>query len=182
MLVSAVQQSESAVCIQTYPLFRISFPLKAPQSVPSIVYIHQSWSPNSSHPPCASDLEVWFYPKCQDKVKRAQKSNILTPRWSTLTQRVQRSVDWAQNEQIDVLWVEIILFYFILSLNFCFDPNYMKNHSHLDSFPLKDQSLQWWEQKVLCWETGLKWKERLMRHCLHDLDCVKHFQKPSPVI
>ena len=76
----------------------------------------------------------------------------------------------------------IILFYFILFLNFCFDPNYMRNHSHLDSFSLKDQSLQWWEQKVWCWETGLKWKERLVRHCLHDLDYVKRFQKPSPVI
>ena len=101
VLVSSVQQSESAVCIQTYPLFGFPSHLSHHRAFPvlysgfssvmlqlSIVYIHQSWSPNSSHPPCASDLEVWFYPKCQGKVKRAQKSNILAPRWSTSTQRV----------------------------------------------------------------------------------------------
>ena len=44
------------------------------------------------------------------------------------------------NKQIDVLCLENILFYFILFLNFGFGFYYMKNHSHLDLFLLKDQA------------------------------------------
>ena len=64
--VSAVQQSESAICIHIYPLFWISFPFRSPQSTEQsslcytvgshqlsvlyiVVYICQSQSPNSSH-------------------------------------------------------------------------------------------------------------------------------------
>ena len=67
-LVSAVQQSESVIHIHMSPLFWISFPFGLPQRTEScslccavgshqlptlyiVVYICQSQSPNSSHPP-----------------------------------------------------------------------------------------------------------------------------------
>ena len=69
LLVSAIQQSESAIRIHISPLFWISFPFKSPQSdeqsslcytvgshqlsilyIVSTVYICQSQSPNSSYP------------------------------------------------------------------------------------------------------------------------------------
>ena len=75
VLVSTVQQSESAIRINISPLFWISFPFRSPQSTEqsslcytvgnhqlsilytaSIVYICQSQSPNSSHP----RLPPWY--------------------------------------------------------------------------------------------------------------------------
>ena len=67
VLVSAVQQSESAIYIPTSTFFRISFPVRSPQITEQrslcdtvgshqlsvsymVVYICQSQSPNSSHP------------------------------------------------------------------------------------------------------------------------------------
>ena len=70
LLVSTVQQSESAIRIHISPLFQISFPFRSPQSteqgsrcytvgshqlsilyIVSTVYMCQSPSPNSSHTP-----------------------------------------------------------------------------------------------------------------------------------
>ena len=68
VLVSAVQRSESAICIHISPLFWISFPLRSPQSTEQsslcytvcchqlsilyiVVYIRQSQSRSSSHSP-----------------------------------------------------------------------------------------------------------------------------------
>ena len=68
VLVSTVQRSESAICIHISPLFWISFPFRSPKSTKQsslcytvgshqlsilyiLVYICQSQSPSSSHPP-----------------------------------------------------------------------------------------------------------------------------------
>ena len=70
VFISATQHSESAVCIHTSPLYWISVPFRSPRSIEqrslsytvgsqqffilcmlSIVYLCQSQSPSSSHPP-----------------------------------------------------------------------------------------------------------------------------------
>ena len=77
VLVSAVQQSASAVRIHISPLFWISFPFRSPQSIEQsslcytagshqisvlyIVCICQSQSPNSSHPAQIHFLKIELY-------------------------------------------------------------------------------------------------------------------------
>ena len=78
VLVSAVQQSESAICIHISPLFWISFPFSSPQSTEQsslcyivgshqlsvlyiVVYICQSQSPNSSHPSFPPLVSIYLF-------------------------------------------------------------------------------------------------------------------------
>ena len=81
VLVSAVQQSESAIHIHISPSFWISFPFRSPQTTEqsslyytfcshqlpilyTVVYICQSQSPNSSHPRFLPLVSVRLFSTC----------------------------------------------------------------------------------------------------------------------